>query len=161
MTKNFFSLTLVMCLTLGLSGCSLIARNQAASTEAENEGGVPTGELLPMVSPESIETAGQESGAENTDEEGIKEAFSLKYNRPVAEINITTDKMIDNRASGGVIFSGEMGGGWWLAAKEEGTWKIVADGNGAVMCADVEPYNFPVAMVPECWDEATSQLIKF
>ena len=50
-------------------------------------------------------------------------------------------------------------GGWWLAAKTSGEWVIVADGNGTVLCSDIEDYDFPVSMVPECWDETTQTLV--
>lgn len=95
-----------------------------------------------------------------SDLELIKDAFSAKYSRPASECKPTISKQQGNYISGGITFEGEMGGGWFLAYKEGGKWKIVADGNGTVMCADIEPYNFPVSMVPECWDEATSKLIE-
>jgi hypothetical protein len=40
--------------------------------------------------------------------------------------------------------------GYFLAAKVEGEWVIVADGQGAIDCETVSDYDFPAAMVPEC-----------
>ncbi|NIM03662.1 hypothetical protein GTN66_05880 [bacterium] len=95
-----------------------------------------------------------------SDLEQIKEAFAEKYNKQLAEITVTIDESTGTYANGGVKFEGEIGGAWWLAYNDGTGWIIVADGNGSVMCADVENYNFPTSMVPECWDEDTNTLIQ-
>lgn len=94
-----------------------------------------------------------------TDEQGIKEAFSQKYNRPVSEVSITISKNNGIYAQGGVKFAGEMGGGWFLSYKEETGWIIVDDGNGTISCEKIAPYNFPKEFVPECVDKS-GKLIK-
>lgn len=94
-----------------------------------------------------------------TDLELISQAFADKYDRPVSEVKVTISKQQTPYVSGGVTFGAETGGGWFLAYKKSGSWIIVADGNGTVPCEAIEPYDFPVSMVPECWDEATSKLI--
>ena len=53
-------------------------------------------------------------------------------------------------ASGGLGFRDAMGGGWFLGYKDGGIWVIVEDGNGMPTCSVVEPFSFPVAMVPNC-----------
>jgi len=97
---------------------------------------------------------------EKSDLEQIKEAFAARYNKPIGDVTVTIDENTDTYANGGVNFAGEIGGGWWLAYHESTGWFIVADGNGSVICEDIEGYDFPVSMVPECWEEATSKLIK-
>ncbi len=52
------------------------------------------------------------------------------------------------------------GGGWFLAAEVGGQWVIVDDGNGTVSCEKINPYNFPTTLVPECWSDATQDLIQ-
>lgn len=89
----------------------------------------------------------------------LRTAFANKYNKPFANAEVTINKNTGTYASGGIKFSGEMSGGWFLAYKQGGNWTIVADGNGTIMCASVALYNFPVDMVPECWDETTNKLI--
>jgi len=91
--------------------------------------------------------------------EKIKEAFATKYSKPLADVNASISENDGTYAKGGVNFAGEMGGGWFLAYKGTAGWIIVADGNGTVTCASIDPYNFPTTMVPECWDEDTSVLI--
>lgn len=95
-----------------------------------------------------------------SDLEQIKEAFAEKYNKSLSEVEATINENTSTYAKGLVKFAGEVGGGWWLAFKETDGWIIVADGNGTVMCGDIEDYDFPVEMVPECWDQANNKLIK-
>ena len=109
--------------------------------------------------PEATES-GQEESEESeieevvkSDEELITEAMAEKYDRDVADVDLTVSEQIGKYAKGSVKFAGEVGGGWWLAFKEDEGWVIVADGNGTVPCSAIEPYDFPAAMVPECWDE--------
>ena len=95
----------------------------------------------------------------STSIDAIRQAMAGKYGKDVSEVNLTVDQIETSYASGSVNFEGEMGGGWFLASEVGGTWIIVADGNGRIMCAAIEPYDFPVSMVPECWDETTNELI--
>ncbi len=92
-------------------------------------------------------------------EEALKQQFANKFGNDEEDINLEVSEETSTHAKGGVTFTGEMGGGWWLAAREEGGWVLVADGNGTVMCADIEPYDFPSFMVPECYNQTTQKLI--
>lgn len=118
--------------------------------------GQPVQIFVPTV---PIENPTQEQVQQTSDIDLLKAAFANKYNKPVANAEVTISKNTGVYASGGIKFTGEISGGWFLAYKQGGNWTIVADGNGTVMCASITPYNFPVDMVPECWDEATSKLI--
>lgn len=89
----------------------------------------------------------------------IKQALADKHNKSLAETQAEINKQTNPYASGVVKFGQEIGGAMWLAYKNNGQWKIIWDGNGVIPCATIQPYNFPVNMVPECWDEATSQSI--
>ena len=111
--------------------------------------------LTPM--PSVVPTATTET---RSDLERIKEAFAEKYNKSIADVTVTIGQNTGTYANGGVKFAGETGGGWWLAYNDGSDWLIVADGNGTVMCDDLEGYDFPTDMVPECWDETTSELIQ-
>jgi hypothetical protein len=44
----------------------------------------------------------------------------------------------------------EVGGGYFIAAKVDGGWVIVYDGQATPTCSQIAPYNFPTDMVPEC-----------
>ena len=94
-----------------------------------------------------------------SDEDQIREAMATKHNKSVTDTDISINEITANHASGVVKFAGEIAGGWFLAAKTTGDWQIVADGNGTVICADIDPFNFPTTMAPECWDDTTQTLI--
>jgi len=89
----------------------------------------------------------------------IKEAFAKKYNKSIDDVSVKVSKSTATLASGGVGFAGEMGGGWFLAAKVGDKWVIVDDGNGTISCQKIAPYNFPVSMVPECYDEVKQDVV--
>lgn len=121
----------------------------------------------PVVTPEPTsfpsstpQTTPTQPSAQQQDQEKITQAMATRHGKSPAEVELTVTTNTGAHAMGGVKFTGEMGGGWWLAAKENGTWIIVADGNGTVPCEAIEPYNFPVTMVPECFREATGELVK-
>lgn len=89
----------------------------------------------------------------------MKKYIALKHNSDENSLNVSVSKIEGNYAKGGV--SDEGGGGMWFAAKEGGVWKLVWDGNGIISCSTFELYpNFPTSMVPECYDEATQNLVK-
>ncbi len=83
----------------------------------------------------------------------LQKAFAKKYNHQVAEAEVTISKKDDTHISGGIKFTGEMAGGWFLAYKGTDGWMIVQDGNGTISCETVAPYDFPKTMVPECVDK--------
>ena len=97
---------------------------------------------------------------EESKEEAIKKLFAEKYDKEVSEITININKETEDHLMGGVKFGeggpGEEGG--FLAAKTNGDWRLVYDGIGAIFCSDIEPYNFPVEMAIECWDEETGKV---
>lgn len=53
---------------------------------------------------------------------------------------------------------GVAGGGVWIAAKVNGEWKIVYQGNAGPNCDEIAPYNLPKGLVDKCVDE-TGNLI--
>ncbi|MFA6007610.1 MAG: hypothetical protein WC784_03105 [Candidatus Shapirobacteria bacterium] len=88
----------------------------------------------------------------NIDNEAlIKAAFAKKYSAPIDQISVKIKEINATQVSGEVNFSD--GGGWFLAVKENNSWKIVADGNGFISCEVVAPYKFPISMLPECVDK--------
>ncbi len=89
---------------------------------------------------------------QKSDLDGIKEAFAKKYNKQIDQVEVTVSKNDGIHASGGITFSGETSGGWFLAYKNPTGWIIVQDGNGTVSCETIAPYDFPSTMVTECVD---------
>jgi hypothetical protein len=82
--------------------------------------------------------------------DAIKQAFADKYKKPLDQIRVTVGEADEAHAKGGVGFSmnGAFGeGGNFLAAKVDGKWEIIFDGNGGVACSTLEPYKFPASMI--------------
>lgn len=91
----------------------------------------------------------------------IKQALIKKNNWTNMDIEVTINKNEGMYVSGAVKEKGSnVGGGYFFAAKVNGEWKIVADGNGTISCESLVPYpDYPVSMIPECWSEKTGKLV--
>ena len=94
-----------------------------------------------------------------SDNDQIKQAFADKYQKKISDINLKVSQNLGGLAQGTVSFKGENGGGWLLAAKKNGSWLVVQDGNGYVSCEAIAPYNFPQSMIPICVNK-NGKLIK-
>lgn len=89
----------------------------------------------------------------------IRAALIVKHGTESGSLNITASKIEGDYASGGAAGPGD--GGMWFAAKVNGDWKLVWDGNGQINCSDIVPYpGFPNVMIPECWDTVTQKIVK-
>lgn len=91
--------------------------------------------------------------------EAIRQVFAEKYTRPLEEVVLEVQDEFKVFAKGSVRFEGEMGGGMWLAYRDNEDWRIVYDGNGTVPCSAIDQYDFPISMAPECWDEVNQVLV--
>ena len=115
---------------------------------------VEEGQEQPMINSEPASTNTLESNVpvveEKSDFELIKEALATRFSKDLGATTANIGKQIGNYVSGGVKFEGEIGGAWFLAYKGASGWVIVSAGNGTIPCTDIEPYNFPVELVPEC-----------
>lgn len=90
----------------------------------------------------------------------IKKALIAEHGSDAGKLNVTVSKIVDNYAQGGASQVGA-GGGMWFAAKVEGNWELVWDGNGIINCSDLTDFpDFPVNMIPECFDETNNAMIK-
>jgi hypothetical protein len=83
----------------------------------------------------------------------ITKALVTKTGIAADKIDVTVSKQVDNFAKGLVSTKGEeTGGGYYLAFKDKGNWYIVYDGQTTPDCSQVNPFNFPTSLVPECLD---------
>jgi hypothetical protein len=79
-----------------------------------------------------------------TDEEVIRAALVTHLGPNSTDLTVVIDQNTGEHARGGVD------NGYFLAAKVDGQWVIVADGQAMPDCEKVASYDFPAAMVPEC-----------
>jgi len=82
--------------------------------------------------------------------EVVKNLLAVKHQQSLVNTILTVEKQTDNHMRGGVSFLGEQGGGLFLAAKKDGEWVLVFDGNGSYSCATVKEFGFPQDMVEDC-----------
>lgn len=128
---------------------------EVSPIKAATEGAVITENNV--TSPAPTESEPEEEIVES-DLELIKKALAEKHGWSMENVNVTVSENTGTHASGGVTIKGEMGGAMFLAAKVDGEWVIVWDGNGTISCSSIKPYDFPTDMVSECWDESTETL---
>jgi hypothetical protein len=90
----------------------------------------------------------------------IIKALSQKNNWDVSRVELNISKIEGDFAKGDAAFKDEMGGGLWFAAKVNGAWKIVYDGNGIITCDMLTNYqDFPKDLIPNCYDLQTDKLL--
>ena len=81
----------------------------------------------------------------------IKGALAIKLGIPVSNLDVYIGKNTGEYIKGNVKEkTSETGGGYYLAAKVEGKWVIIYDGQSTPTCTQLESYNFPKDMAPEC-----------
>ncbi len=108
---------------------------------------------------ESAEEEAEETGDDN---DIFIQAFLNKYpdwEEKLDTLELTVDSNDGAFASGGVRFTDEIGGAAWFAANTDDGWVIAWDGNGTIGCAEIEPYDFPLEMIPECWDDENQVMV--
>lgn len=102
----------------------------------------------------------EEGCPQANDSELIKQALFKKNNwTDDGSMTLTVSTNDGKYASGGVTAEG--GGGYFYAAKVNDAWKIVADGNGVILCTNLTAYpDYPKTLISECFDEASNKSIK-
>lgn len=128
-----------------------------ANRKNKKEVSPPSNHFSPTVTLTPTTTTKSQSDAEQ-----IKQALADKNNWNPEEIKITVSKNDGLYATGGVgsITPGP-GGGMWFAAKVDGNWQIVWDGNGVISCENLTNYpDYPTTLIPECYDSLTNKTVK-
>lgn len=89
----------------------------------------------------------------------ITKALAIKTGLAEAAITVTISKHIGDYARGGIVEkSSEVGGAQWFAAKKNGAWVIVHDGQDYPKCSALVGYSFPKEILDSCMDDATNKL---
>ena len=88
--------------------------------------------------------------------EAIIRLFAEKYSLDESDINITINQDSESHVIGSIELSpgGPTNMGAFLAARVDGQWEIVFDGNGTVSCERLIAYNFPEEMLGYCYEPA-------
>lgn len=162
-SDKFFSLfgkIVLILILLGVVGFGAYYFGTKTIPNQKEQTPVQTNQLSPTPVQETIAS----TPTPTVDEESIlkqviKDALVTKHGSQANSLNITVSKINGDYASGGVSEQG--GGAMWFAAKTNGVWKLVWDGNGVILCSSLTSYpNFPSDLISECWNDKTQQSIK-
>lgn len=80
----------------------------------------------------------------------IKQAVYERTGLTPEQAEVSINQRIAAHATGTIKEFEAVGGAYWLAARTEGGWVGVYDGQSQPDCVDIETYAFPVDMVPDC-----------
>ena len=97
----------------------------------------------------------KKAGSSTSDDAtAIKIAVSKKIGKAESELVIQISKQTSKHAKGFISAKDETGGGYWLATKTDNGWIVVYDGQATPNCNEIDSYEFPTDMVPECLDDS-------
>ncbi len=90
--------------------------------------------------------------------EAVRKGLIAEHGQQASGMTITVSEIQGEYARG---TAGETGdGGIWFAAKLNGTWTLVWDGNGIIDCDSVSPFpEFPTSMISQCLASGSGDLI--
>jgi hypothetical protein len=94
--------------------------------------------------------------------QSVSKAVQEKRGPSAADLLVKIHFAEGNYAKGGLSPKNpDAGGAMWFAAKVNGTWELVWDGNGNILCSDLTNYpDFPSVYIPECLDTKTMQTVQ-
>ncbi len=131
---------------------------QYSKNAVSTQSGVPVVTNETLSSPQAGNSATPVVDATSDIIAAVKAGLVKEHGPDAASLNVTVSKIEGEYAQGGA--SGQGGGGMWFAARLNGKWTLVWDGNGQIDCISISPYpGFPKGMIPECWDTSTNKII--
>ena len=84
-----------------------------------------------------------------TEPSDIQKLLVSKYPKYASSLTVNVEQETENHARGSINFTSDQPGGIFLAAKVDGQWQIVFDGNGQIPCS-LSQYGFPSEMLADC-----------
>jgi hypothetical protein len=115
---------------------------------ADGQGAIDCNVVAQYGFPASIVSECSGSSGSPTDDDALRTALAAHLGRDVNSLTITISQNTGSYARGG------NDNGYFLAAKVNNQWQIVADGQGVLDCQVIAQYGFPASMVPECSDSS-------
>lgn len=148
-TYKIHFIVLMAILIIFLAGCGTF--EIGIEPQVVVEAGIPTIET-PLYTAAPIQTEEPTAQPEQTEESLITAALAEKLGFSIGELPILITFLSEAHAKGNIS------NGYFLAAKQNGEWVIVYEGQATPPCGEVESYEFPSGMVPECLGD-NNQLI--
>jgi len=123
--------------------------------KAETQLGVP--ETKDVFEPGLTEQA-RRAGLTDQDLKDVKKKLAESFSMDEEEVQITAEGESTPEFMTGYVNVGESEkGGIYFAAKTDGKWELVHNGVGVIYCSVVEKYNFPIGIIPRCYDIETGK----
>ena len=95
----------------------------------------------------------KKNGLTEDDVSAVRQKIAESFNMDISEVQITTEGESSLEYMTGYVNVGEgEKGGIYFAARTSDGWVIAHNGVGVVYCDLVDQYDFPVGMVPKCYD---------
>lgn len=148
-TKKFLVFFLTILLAIILAGCGTFEIGIESNAVIEPTPLAATETVSPTPTPTLADpTKTPESSAEAE----IESTLAARLGFAVGELPFEVTQLAENHAKGNYSQH------YFLAARQDGQWVIVYDGQATPPCSEVDFYDFPIGMVPECLG-ADNQLV--
>jgi len=125
---------------------NLTTESGDAATQALDPG--PTDEIS---DPAETETA---LTPDMSDEQMVTLAVAEHFDQPADQMDITVTEI------SGIYAYGYLENGYFIAVKQDNAWQFVHGGQTNPYCRDIEAYDFPIDMVPECMDDNNQVVVR-
>jgi len=150
-------------INFGIINIPSLSPKQEAATDTATESAVEATPVVeveePVETPVATESAEEAEEPEVSDEatdEAIKQAVLDRTGLAEEDVNFTITTKTASHAKGNIREIDAIGGAYWLAARDNGDWIAVYDGQANPPCADINPFDFSTDMVPECMDASNN-----
>ncbi|MFZ5438077.1 MAG: hypothetical protein ACOZAK_03425 [Patescibacteria group bacterium] len=164
--KKSFLLLVVLVAAVVFAGCqapegdnNLELKTINAGSTGENQGSVVPQVGIPADEDDfanPLTEQAQKSGLTADDVQQVREKLAESFKMDLAEVQITAEAESSLEFMTGFVNVGEGDkGGIYFAAKTADGWQIAHNGVGLIYCEIVDKYNFPVGMIPKCYDAVT------
>lgn len=166
--KKLFVPAVVFVVAIGVLGAIILAPKEQESQDSSEKTDFSTNyEVVETVEDQFLATPTATAEFSPTDEERILAALAAKNNWVVDDYLVAITQQRDQFAMGSVVpdepdqDEPRGGGGMWFAKEVNGTWEIIWDGNGTIMCSNLEGYeDLPKDWVAECYDSETESMVE-
>ena len=120
----------------------------------------PTPSLSPSPSPTATPVVSASPTPVADQSALIKQAVYAATGLTPTQAEVAITQNTGTHAKGNIKEFDAVGGAYWLAAKTSSGWVVAYDGQSTPLCSQVNPYNFPASMVPECFNPAGKLLTR-
>ena len=159
-TNNPWKVALISLVSvLAIAGISvaayLLGKGNSLTQKSEATPG-PTATTKPQ---EAVEPTVPPIELAENDPELIKQAIYELTGLDETNADITISENTGIHAKGLIKEHDAVSGAYWIAGNTPTGWIGVYAGQANPDCDEIDPYNFPISMVPECYDQDSGKVI--